>query len=80
MLPVILILRIVFVTAIINIIAIVLILFSCRCINTWKITSGLNKQPWFKRYFKLHCYLWYVFLPSVVIHAVLALLVLGVPF
>jgi hypothetical protein len=73
-------LRVIFVTAMINILTILLILFSCRCINTWKITSGLTKYHWFKRYFKWHCYLWYVFLPSVVIHAVLAIMTLGVPF
>jgi hypothetical protein len=80
MLPAIVVLRVVFITGIINIVAILLIFFSCRCMNTWKMTSGLAKYPWFKHYFKWHCYIWYVFIPSVAIHAVFALIALGVPF
>ena len=80
MLSTVVMLRIVFVTSIINIIAILLVVLSCRCINIWKVTSVLSRYPWFKRYFRWHCFLWYVFLPSVIIHAVLALILLGVPW
>ena len=72
--------RVIFITAMINLVSIILILFSCRCINSWKLTSGLTKYHWFKRYFKWHCYIWYVLLPSVIIHASLAINMLGVPF
>ncbi len=72
--------RIVFITAMINIAAILLILSSCRCINTWKLNSGLTKIPGFKRFFKWHCYLWYIFIPSVIIHAIFALILMGIPF
>jgi len=68
MLPTIVLLRTLFVTAIINIMTILLILFSCRCINTWKLTSRLAKYRWLKRFFKWHCYVWYIFLPSVSLH------------
>lgn len=80
MLSTIVMLRIVFITAMVNIAFLLLILFSCRCMNMWKISSGLNKHAWFKRIFKMHCYLWYIFLPSVLVHAVFAVRVLGVPF
>ncbi|HEX7476071.1 MAG TPA: hypothetical protein VF318_08920 [Dehalococcoidales bacterium] len=73
-------LRIVFITAMINILSISLVLFSCRCMNIWKITAGLNKLAWFKRFFKWHCYLWYVLLPSIIIHAIFALKLIGIPF
>lgn len=79
-LPVIIVLRIVFVTAVINLATILLILLSCRCINMWPLTSFLTKYPWFKRFFKWHCYVWYVLLPSVLIHAVFALSVTRFPF
>jgi hypothetical protein len=72
--------RIVFITAIINLAAIAMILLSCRCMNMWKLTPGLNKQAWYKKFFKWHCYLWFVLLPSVVLHAVLAIRLLGMPF
>ena len=80
LIPAILMLRIVFITAIINIIAVLPILLSCRCINIWKMTSGLNRFPWFKRFFKWHCYFWYIFIPSVIIHAIFALMSMGIPF
>jgi len=79
-LPVIVILRIIYVTAMVNLITILLILLSCRCINMWPVTSFLTKYPWFKRFFKWHCYVWYVLLPSVLIHAVFALSLLRFPF
>jgi hypothetical protein len=72
--------RIVFITAIINLAAIALILLSCRCMNTWKLNSALNKQAWYKKFFKWHCYLWFVLSPSVILHAVLAIRLMGVPF
>jgi hypothetical protein len=72
--------RIIFITAIINIVAILMVLLSCRCINSWKITAWLAKYHWFKRYFKWHCYVWYVLLPSIIVHAVFAIQMLGVPF
>jgi hypothetical protein len=40
----------------------------------------LNKQAWYKKFFKWHCYLWFVLLPSVILHAIIALRLLGVPF
>jgi hypothetical protein len=72
--------RIIFITAMINIITILMILLSCRCINTWKITKWINKYAWFKRYFKWHCYIWYILLPSLLIHIIFAIRLLGVPF
>jgi hypothetical protein len=80
MIPAIVMLRIVFITAMVNIVFLLLILFTCRCMNMWKITSPLNKFSWFKQVFKWHCYLWYIFLPSLIIHIVFAIWVLGVPF
>lgn len=72
--------RIVFVTAMINIVFVLLVLFSCRCINMWKISSGLRHYGWFKKFFSWHCYAWYVLLPSIIVHAVFAIRLLGVPF
>ena len=72
--------RIIFITAMFNIVLMLMILLSCRCMNTWKLTSWLNKQAWFKAYFKWHCYVWYILLVSLVVHAVFALRFFGVPF
>ena len=80
MIPADVMLKIVFITALINLLSVFLILTTCRCMNMWKITSGLNKMAWFKRYFRWHCYIWYIFVPSLIIHAYFAISVMGVPF
>jgi hypothetical protein len=80
MLPALIMLKIVFITAIINLVCVLLVLTSCRCMNMWKITSGLNKHSWFKRYFRWHCYVWYIFIPSLLIHAIMAVWLVGFPF
>ena len=72
--------RVVFITAMINILAILAVLLSCRCINMWTITKWISKYKWFKTYFKWHCYVWYILLPSIIIHMVFAIRLLGVPF
>lgn len=72
--------RVVFITAMINLITLSLILLSCRCVGMWGLTSKITKHSWYKRFFKWHCYVWYVFLPSVIIHAVFALTLMGIPF
>jgi len=80
MIPTAIMLKIVFVTAMINLISVLLVLTTCRCMNMWKLTSSLNKHAWYKRYFRWHCYIWYVFVPSLIIHAIFAIRVMGFPF
>ena len=72
--------RIVFITALINLVSFLLVLLSCRCVNTWKLTAWLNRYGWFKRFFKWHCFLWYIFLPSMIIHIIFAFMIAGIPF
>jgi len=72
--------RIIFITSMLNIALLILILTTCRCMNTWRLTSWLNKQAWFKKYFRWHCNVWYFFLVSVIVHAVFALRLFGIPF
>jgi hypothetical protein len=72
--------RILFILGIINLITGLLIFFSCRCLPGSKIGKGLMKHPWYQKFFKLHCYIWWIFWLSVVIHAVLAIVYIGWPF
>ena len=72
--------RVLFTLGILNLVMALLILFTCRCIPTSKALEGLMKNPAYKRFYKYHCYLWWIFWPSVVVHAVLAIAILGVPF
>jgi hypothetical protein len=72
--------RILFILGIINLIAGLLIFFSCRCLPGSRIGKGLMKHPWYQKFFKLHCYIWWVFWVSVVVHAILAMIYIGWPF
>jgi len=72
--------RILFILGIINLVAGLLIFFSCRCLPGSRIGKGLMKHPWYQKFFKLHCYIWWIFWVSVVAHAVLAMIYIGWPF
>ncbi len=75
--------RLIFILGIINLVTGVLIFFSCRCIPSskiTKITGNLMKYRVYQRFFKFHCYIWWAFWSSVIAHAVLAILFIGVPF
>jgi hypothetical protein len=72
--------RILFILGIINLVAGLLIFFSCRCLPGSRIGKGLMKHPWYQKFFKLHCYIWWIFWVSVVVHAILAIIYIGWPF
>ena len=72
--------RIIFITAIVNIVTILLIYLSCRCLPTSRLGKNWMKNITFKNFYKFHCYLWWIFGISVVIHVVFAIVRLGVPF
>lgn len=72
--------RVIFILGIINLVSVGLIFFSCRCIPGSRITGKLMKYSAYKRFYKYHCRIWGVFWPSVVVHAIFAIALLGVPF
>jgi hypothetical protein len=72
--------RVLFILGIVNLVTGLLIFFSCRCLPGSRIGKGLMKHKWYQRYFKLHCYIWWVFWASVVVHAVFAIIYIGWPF
>lgn len=72
--------RIFFVLAFINLLGALLVLLSCRCITGVPYGPRLLARPWFRGFYRYHCYIWWVFWLSVVGHAVLALFFAGVPF
>jgi hypothetical protein len=71
--------RLVFILGIVNLVSAVLIFSSCRCIPGLAITGNLMKSAAYRRYYKYHCYIWWIFLPSVVVHTILAFAYFGVP-
>jgi hypothetical protein len=72
--------RVIIILGIINLVSGGLIFFSCRCIPGARITSKLTRHSVYQRFYKYHCYIWRVFWPSVVVHAILATVFLGVSF
>lgn len=72
--------RLVFIFGIVNLVTAVLVLLSCRCIPTSRVTRSLMKYKAYQRFYKYHCYIWWVFWVSVVVHAVFATAFFGSPF
>jgi hypothetical protein len=69
-----------FIAGITNIIFLLLVLFSCRCIGFWKLTSSWLGNEKYIKFYKYHCYYWYGFIISVLIHTILAFYLFGWPF
>ena len=64
----------------VNIIGIVLVFFSCRCLMGPKIFSWLQRIPGYLAFYKTHCYWWWLFFASVLGHVILAFMAFGNPF
>ena len=71
--------RVIFILGIVNIVLSLMIVGSCRCIPGSKLAGRLMNLPAYKNFFKYHCYLWWLFWPSVIVHAGLALVFFGWP-
>jgi hypothetical protein len=71
--------RLIVVLGIVNLVTGVLIFSSCRCLPGSKLGSKLMKHQAYQRFYKYHCYIWRVFWPSVMIHAILAIIFFGWP-
>jgi len=72
--------RIMFVLGIVNLLTGLSIFFSCRCLPGSRFGKRLMKYNWYQKFFKWHCYIWWIFWISVVIHAILAIIYIGWPF
>ncbi|MEJ2738352.1 MAG: hypothetical protein P8105_00665 [Dehalococcoidia bacterium] len=72
--------KLIFALGIVNVVTGTLLFLSCRCIPGLKISGDIMKVAAYKRFYKYHCYLWWILWPSVIIHAVIAFLYFGFPF
>jgi len=72
--------RLIFILGIVNILGVMLIFFSCRCISNGVLLRKMMKYPAYQRFFGYHCYVWWIFWPSVIVHALLAMVFFGIPF
>ena len=71
--------RLIFILGIVNLVTGFLILMSCRCIPGMGFGRRLMKYPSYQKFFKFHCYLWWIFWPSVTVHAIFAIGLFGIP-
>ncbi len=65
--------KILLIAGITNVIFVVLVFFSCRCLVGKNIYSRLIKYDWYKKFYTKHCYYWWAFFISVLVHTFLAL-------
>ena len=72
-------LKLIYILGITNIISILLVLFTCRCVPAWKLTRRLMAYKWYQRFFKYHYYLWLILGISVIAHMVFAISLMGFP-
>jgi hypothetical protein len=73
-------LRILFVLGIVNLVTGLAIFLTCRCLPGAKIGKNLMKRRWFQAVFKYHCYIWWIFWASVIVHTLFAIKYIGWPF
>lgn len=62
-----------------NIIGLILVLFSCRCIMNLK-AEKLSRSKIYTKFYKYHCYYWWFFIISVLVHAIVAISAYGNSF
>jgi hypothetical protein len=72
--------RVLFSLGIVNLVTGLLLFFSCRCLPGFSVGKYLMKYRWFQRFYRLHCYIWWIFWASVVVHAIFAIIYIGWPF
>lgn len=68
-----------FATGIVNIVALLLVLATCRCAPV-RLPEPVRRMNSYQVLLKYHCWYWWVFLLSVILHAVFAVSAFGVPF
>ena len=72
-------LKLLFGLGITNILFLLMVFFSCRCIAGINFINKMWKYEWYKKYYNYHCYYWWGFMLSVLLHATLAFILFGIP-
>jgi len=60
---------------IINVILVLMVFFSCRCMLGKRFSDMLMKSGIYKKFYSKHCYYWWLLFLGVILHAVLAFIV-----
>lgn len=71
--------KLVFILGITNIVSLLLVFFSCRCLLGVNFFNKMMQRGWYRKFYNKHCYFWWIFFSSVIGHTVLAFLIFGNP-
>jgi hypothetical protein len=71
--------KLTFIFGITNIVSLLLVFFSCRCLVGVSFIKKMWKYAWYQKYYNLHCYFWWIFFISIILHTILALITFGNP-
>lgn len=71
--------RIIFIFSITNVVLVILVFLSCRCMPGFKFGHSLLQNKSYLKFYKFHVYLWLILFISVLIHAIFAINMLGFP-
>ena len=71
--------RLVLILGVVNIVSGLAIFFTYCCIPGMNIGARLMKYAAYRRFYQFHCYIWWLFWGSVMVHAIFAIGFYGVP-
>lgn len=72
--------RLVFILGLVNLLTLLALFFSCRCMGWLGLYSRMSRFRAYKTLYGFHCYYWIVLGLSVAAHLGIAISVLGIPF
>jgi len=58
--------KILYIAGITNILFLLLVFFSCRCIMGPKLAKFFTSKKWFQKLYRWHCWFWWAFFLSVI--------------
>lgn len=65
--------QVILITGIINLVMSLYLFITCRFVPVSHLTEGWMQKGWYKTLYKYHVYAWWLFIPSLLIHATLAI-------
>jgi hypothetical protein len=72
--------RLIFILGLVNLLTLLALFFSCRCMGGLGLHSKMSRFRVYKALYGFHCYYWIILGVSVAAHLGIAISVLGIPF
>ena len=69
-----------YILGIVNLVTMAMVVLSCRCIMGVDFVNRMQKNSIFQKFYRYHCYYWWLFFLSVLFHAILSITAYGNPF